>query len=240
MAQAPQDQEIDYVSRLRKGNANFSLLFTRWMDSNEWSHPTVASLAKAALNGASWFHSSQISAIRHNKLASPGPRTFVAIERLNYYVWRYSTQKLLIPNTPSSNAYAHAKPITEDGQPPELGWWMEVFIGARVPKDIDLQVHFFTDTQAESFSNAWGAMFRKLLLNKRIDMITDLNRVLRESYPARDLDRVEHLVQVIHNRRAWTGEELKRELPALSQLSGQLGGPQTEDELLRELDGKAL
>lgn len=238
MTQVTQDREIDYLSRFQEGNRTFSLMITRWMDGNEWSHPTMVSLAKAALNGAAWIHSSQINGLRHNKLASPGPRTFVALERLNYYIWRYHTEKKLIPNTLSSNAYVNAVPITEEGNPPPLGWWLEVFTGGRTPKDFDYQSNYFSDTQAESFSRAWGGLFRQLLLDKRVDLVLELNRVIRESYPARDYDRVEQLIDVIHNRRVWTGDDLARELPALSQLTAQLGGPATENDLLKQLNAR--
>lgn len=239
MPRDTQDKPVDHLARFTGGNRTFSLLFVRWMDTNGWSHPTMVSLARAALYGASWLHSSQISGLRHVKLASPGPRTFIAIERLNYYLHRYATEKLLIPNTPSSNAYQKAYAITEDGKPPELGWWVEVFCGNRVPKDIELHEAFFTEDQAKSMSQRWGAMVRKLLLAQGIDLITELDRIIRERYPAKDTDRVARLVDVIHNRDAWTPDQLSNELPAISELTSRLGGPRDEDALLKELDRKA-
>ena len=65
----------DYLSLYAKGRRTFSLLFSRWMDTNEWSH--------ACMGGVRWLHSSQISGLRHNGLENPGPRTFIALERLN-------------------------------------------------------------------------------------------------------------------------------------------------------------
>ena len=76
-----------------QGVRNFALLFTRWMDLNGWSHPVMVALAKSALDGTSWLHSSQISGLRHGKLVSPGPRTFKAIQVLNYYLWLYKTEE---------------------------------------------------------------------------------------------------------------------------------------------------
>ena len=237
MAASPSNTEAPYADTdVRVGFTNgvqtFSVLFSRWMDTNEWSHPVMTSLAKASMGGIGWLHSSQISGLRHARLESPGPRTFYAIERLNYYVWRYATAKTLIPNTPSSNAYAKAFAITENGQPPGIGWWVEVFCGVRVPSDIDLRQSFFTATGAVEFSRDWGRLIRRLMAARDIDVITDLERVLRERYPARDTERVDLLLDVIRDNQYWTPPQLTKELSALVTFTADMGGPTTEDELL--------
>ena len=218
-----------------RGTQTFSLLFTRWMDTNGWSHPVMVSLAKACMGDVGWLHSSQISALRHNKITSPGPRTFIAIERLNYYVHRYATTKKLLPNTSSSNFYAEAFAITEDGKPPELGWWVEVFCGVRTPKDIDLRQAYFTEREAVEMSERWGALVRRLLRERDIDLITDLDGVLRKHYPARDVERLKVLQEVITARATWNSDQLVNELPAIAALTAEIGGPATEDELVQDL-----
>lgn len=227
-----QDTVVDHRSQFEQGVKTFSLLFTRWMDTNEWSHPTMVALAKGAMHGVGWLHSSQISGLRHGKLESPGPRTFIAIERLNYYLHRYSTNKRLIPGTDSSNLYSNPFVITEDGKPPALGWWVEVFCGQREPKDIDLRQTWFSDRQVDEMSNSWGTMIRKLFRDQDLDLIVELDRVLREHYPARDASRLDRIRAVIQAREAWTPDEFAAELPAISALTAHLGGPATEDELL--------
>jgi hypothetical protein len=227
-----QDTVTDHRGQFAKGVQTFSLLFTRWMDTNGWSHPTMVALAKASMDGVGWLHSSQISGLRHGKLLSPGPRTFIAIERLNYYVHRYSTTKRLIPNTDSSNLYSEALAITENGQPPSLGWWVEVFCGQREPTDIDLKQSYISERQADEMSNSWGTMIRKLFRDRDLDLIVELDRVLREHYPARDASRLNRIRAVIQARESWTADEFTAELPAISALTAHLGGPQSEDELL--------
>ena len=227
-----QDTVIDHRAQFAHGVQTFSLLFTRWMDTNGWSHPTMVALAKASMDGVGWLHSSQISGLRHAKLLSPGPRTFIAIERLNYYVHRYSTTKRLIPNTDSSNLYSEAFAITENGKPPSLGWWSEVFCGQREPTDIDLKQNYISERQADEMSNSWGSMIRKLFRDRDLDLIVELDRVLREHYPARDAARLNRIRAVIQARESWTADEFTAELPAISTLTAHLGGPETEDELL--------
>ncbi|MGA0848098.1 MAG: hypothetical protein ACO3PY_05785 [Pontimonas sp.] len=230
-----QDTVIDHRAHFERGLRTFSLLFTRWMDTNGWSHPTMVTLAKASMHGVGWLHSSQISGLRHAKLESPGPRTFIAIERLNYYVHRYSTTKRLIPGTDSSNLYQEAFAITEDSKPPSLGWWVEVFCGQREPQDIDLRQLFFSERQADEMSSSWASMIRKLFRDKDLDLIVELDRVLREHYPARDAGRLDRIRAVIQARESWTPDEFATELPAISALTAHLGGPETEDELLDHL-----
>ena len=237
MTSTHQDRPIDQRAEFEQGVRTFSLLFTRWMDTNGWSHPSMVTLANASLDGVGWLHSSQISGFRHCKLESPGPRTFVAIERLNYYVHRYITSRLLIPNTDSSNLYREPFAITENGEPPALGWWVEVFCGQRVPLDIDLRQAYFSEKQAVEISSTWGSMIRKLMRDRDMDLVVELDGVIRSHYPARDAERVERLLGVINNRVSWTPEELSNELPAISALTAHLGGPATEDELLDSLKG---
>ena len=230
-----QSQESLYVAQFHQGVNNFSVLFTRWMDANEWSHPVMTTLASCALNGTRWLHSSQISGLRHGKLYSPGPRTFIAIERLNFHLFQYQNHKVLIPGTKSSNHYSKPYVITEDGQPPVLGWWFEIFCGSRTPKDIDLKVNFFSDLQAKETSMLWAAMIRKLMIKNDIDIITELEQTIRAYYPANDHSRVSKIMQVIQNKAVWTPSELTAELPAITLLTGSLNGPDTEELLLAAL-----
>lgn len=222
----------DYPALYEKGRRTFSLLFIRWMDTNGWSHPVMTLLAAGAMGGVRWLHSSQISGLRHRKLENPGPRTFVAIERLNYYVHRYSTEKRLIPGTDSSRLYSQPFAITEDGEPPSAGWFYEVFCGLRVPKDIELHEAFFTDAQAEAICTNWGALIRKLMRNQDLDLVTDLDRIMREAYPTKEPERLVNTRSVIQNTYVWSPEELIEELPAILALTSFLGGPRNEDDLL--------
>lgn len=218
-----------------QGIRTFSKLFSRWMDLNEWSHPVMTSLARCALGGASWLHSSQLSGFRQGRLHSPGPRALIGIERLNYYLHRYKTKKLLIPGTPSSNFYADPYVITENGEPPSLGWWVEVFCGYRIPQDVDLRETQFSDTQANKFTKEWGRLVRKLLTHAGYDIIEELEKAVREHYPARDDDRVARLLSVLRINAVWTADELALELPAIATMTASLGGPETEEALLAAL-----
>ena len=222
----------DYRDQYQSGTQRFAALFTRLMDLNEFSHPTMVSLTRNCMHGVSWLHSSQISGLRHGKLVSPGPRTFVAIQQLNYYLHRYITEKRLLPNTDSSNAYQNAWAITENGKAPDVGWFLEVFTGSRIPKDIDLYEVMISQTQAEARSVEWAKLMRSLMIQKNIDIISDLDDILRLHYPARDIHRLNKVKAVLLQNATWTPEELKLELPAITALSSALGGPSDESKLL--------
>ena len=220
------------------GIKTFGALFTRFMDTNQFSHPQMVSLTRACMDGVSWLHSSQISGLRHCKLLGPGPRTFIAIYWLNWYLHRYITQKQLLPNTSSSNAYAHAWAVTEDGEPPSVGWWMEVFAGLRTPKDIDLTSEYFSEDQAERKSAEFAALTRKLMMAGGVDIVLDLDHFVRECYPAGDHKRVSQLKAVLMGQAYWSADELANELPALTALVSRLRGPKNEDELLQALSDR--
>lgn len=210
-------------------------MFARWMDSNGWSHPVLTSLAKAAMGGQGWLHSSQISSLRHATTRNPGPRTFVAIERLNYYLWRYTEHKELIPGTKSSNDYNQAQPITENGQPPSLGWFVEVFCGYRVPTDFDLDVCRIPESDAPKYSKNLGRILRQLMMARGQDVVDDLGGVLYAHYPTQEKVVLDLIKGTALGTKGFSGPELEEQLPNLSSFLGALDGPGTVDDLLREL-----
>jgi hypothetical protein len=156
---------------------------------------------------------------------------------LNYFIWRYSTEKKLLPNSAGSNFYANAYAITEDGKPPEIGWWVEVFCGTRIPKDIDLHQRIYTEDQAREMSANWARQCRRLLGQKGYDLIEELPSAVRRHYPVRDAARVSKTLDVVANKDHWTAHELSNELPALVGMFEDLGSSLTEDELIKAIKG---
>ena len=222
-----------YQIQVVKGTRTFQKMFALWMDSNGWSHPVMTSLASNCIEGNRWFHSSQITGFRQQKLGSPGPRIFLTIERLNYYLWLYREKGTLLPGTRNSNNYSKPFVITEDGLPPSVGWWVEVFLGVRTPKDIDLNSWNFSDDKAAELSKKFGRLVRMLLGAQGIDLVEDLARTIKETYPATEDSRVKKLSDVIKGLDdGWAPEELELELPALAAMTKALGGPKSESELV--------
>lgn len=227
--------EDRYRKQYEEGIKTFALLFTRFMDLNGWSHPVLVQLAKCAMEGTSWLHSSQISGLRHGKLLSPGPRTFIAIQVLNAALYYYKQDKKLVPGTTSSNHYQDPWVILENGNPPTLGWFMEVFAGERVPQDIDLGEGVFTPVKAEEISISYGKLIRKLMVLNDFDPVLDSTEVVRKFYPAKDSERVERILDVLRAENTWEPEELQNEIPALVTFSKGLQGPEDEKALLEKL-----
>ena len=227
--------DSDKAKAFERGVRTFSLLFTRWMDSNKWTHPKMVALARAANGGLGWLHSSQISGLRHGTLTNPGPRTFAAIAALNSAIWSYEQTKALIKGTTSSLDYEEASAIAdEEGKPPSAGWWLNVFLGDQIPDGVDLKGDWYTEKQAEGVSKAWATLTRKLIAEAGNDLITDLDRILATSYPAGDHDRKAKVKEVLFNQSTWNPEELRAEMPAISNLVKELGGPE-DDTKMKEL-----
>lgn len=224
------DTDNEHLTRFNTGVQVFGLMFTRWMDVIKWSHPTMTHLARCAMGGAGWLHSSQISGLRRGQLLSPGPRSFVAIKTLNDAIYEYSTNKKLIPGTGSSNDYHNSVPILENGKPPELGWWFEVFTGERVPLDADFGDEVLTDEGSMKVSKKIARLLRQYMWDLQYDCVDDLNVVVRKFYPVRDHDRVARVVAVLKGESHWTPDELTNEIPALVQFSAAMGGPEQESE----------
>lgn len=231
----PSDEPGSAVEAFTHGAQVFGRMFARWMDGNSWSHPSMTALAKAAMGGEGWLHSSQISSLRHASTRNPGPRTFVAIERLNYYLWRYQEHHELIPGTKSSNDYKDATPITEDGQPPTLGWFVEVFCGYRMPKDFDMEICQINPERVERYCRQLGRLLRQLMMSGGLDLVEDLGGVLYQHYPTQEKATLDAVRRIVLGGESWEAAELERELPNLAALTRGLGGPATPDELLVEL-----
>lgn len=116
-------------SQLEKGAKNFAFVIRTWMSLNNWSHPKMIHLARAACNNESLLHSSQINSLRNAKTDYPGPKVFFALSRLNKCMYNYVKTKELIPLTISSNYYTNPHAILFNNEAPNPGWWLELFVG---------------------------------------------------------------------------------------------------------------
>lgn len=230
MSQPPPD--TDFGQLFEGGLTTFSRLFTLWMDKNDWSHPVMVALARGCLGDVGWLHSSQISGLRHAKLRSPGPRTFVAIAELNRCLWEYREHKRLLPGSDSSNFYQEQFVITEDGLPPSLGWFVEIFCGTRVPKDIPLDRPMFSSDKAAAISKDLARRIRRLIVQKGDDPIDDLDEILRHCYPIRETARLRRVKELLTGGRPLSPDELSDEIDAIATLCKNLGGLSDPAELL--------
>lgn len=188
-----------------------------------------------ARRGHGWLHSSQIASLRHGQTRNPGPRTFVAIERLNYYLWLYTTEKKLIPGTPSSNDYKEAVPITEDSQAPPLGWFVEVFCGFRVPKDFDLSVIRIPNGQAVQYMKRIGRLLRQNMVDAGFDVVEDLNSALYQHYPTKERDALDRARSVVLGQGELDEQALEQELDGLAVFSQELGGSDSTEDFMNKV-----
>lgn len=224
-----------FFQRYNAGIQTFRRLFIHWMDRNQWSHPVMIRLIACSLEGATWLHSSQISAIRAGTLVNPGPRSFIAIAVLNQALHRYRTSKRLLPGTTTDLDYLQAYAIVQDGEAPGPEWWFGVFTGFIEPHDIPFDVPFVSDAKASDFSHRYARLVRKLLATEGFDIFSDLDKAIYRLYPAGDAARVGKLRDVLLNKAVWSAREAEVELTALTGMTANLGGPQSPEELLEEV-----
>jgi 2-dehydro-3-deoxyphosphogalactonate aldolase len=76
---------------------------------------------------------------------------------------------------------------------------------------------------------------KRLMMQRGVDVITELDKVIRNTYPPKDARRVDLLLGVIQNRGTWTADQLTNELPAITTMTAEMGGPAVEVELLDEV-----
>jgi hypothetical protein len=221
-----------FFQRYNAGIQTFRRLFTHWMDTNRWSHPVMIKLIQNCLEGALWFHSSQISAIRGATLINPGPRTFIAIAELNKALHLYKTKKQLLPGTKTDLDYLQGYAITQDGEAPGPEWWYGVFIGYIKPEGIPFDTVFLNDASASEFSERFARLMRQLMAANGYDIFSDLDKAIYRYYPAGDDIRVASLRDVLLNKTVWTAAEAEIELAALVGMTSELGGPTSTEELL--------
>jgi hypothetical protein len=227
--------DFDPLSAYEHGTNQFASMMVRWMDGNSWSHPIIIQLGKACMGDREgWLHSSQISNLRAGKTRNPGPRTFVAIERLNYYLYRFHAQKALIPNTKKSNHYVDALPITDGGLPPSLGWFNEVFTGYRLITSPDLKSSVVPPEQAAIISKRLGRLLRERMIIKELDIVEDVSSMFYTYYPTKEkasFDRIHSLLM----GQALNAKDLQHEMPNLAHLLTKLGLEVDHHELLTKV-----
>jgi len=229
-------QEIDYDVRFENGVEHFQMVFKFWMDRNHFSHPGMAKLSKANLNGASWLHSSQISGLRHSKLKSPGPKVFAAIAQLNKALHEFKTNSRLIPNTGSSNDYSDPFIILlEDGSAPESSWWYSLFIGETLCESIDFSVPDIDPSEANNISRRIFRLIDTLTKISRSDIFAVLDdycisqSIEPSSATGKTLDK-------FLSSGAISALDLPINLKHLAGIVGKLGGPETSAELLEHIE----
>lgn len=235
MGKTKNDLDNPFFQRYSAGIQTFRRLFIHWMDRNQWSHPVMIRLITGCLEGASWLHSSQISAIRAGTLVNPGPRSFIAIAILNQALHQYRTSKRLLPGTSTDLDYLQAYAITQEGVAPGPEWWFGVFTGFVEPQGIPFDATFVNDAKASDFSQRYARMMRKLLATEGFDIFSDLDTAIYRLYPAGETDRVSKLRDVLLNKAVWTAREAEVELTALVGMTASLGGPQSTEELLEKI-----
>lgn len=232
----PARTELEEV--LDQGAISFSRWFSRVMDGNGWSHPTLVGLCKHVTGDKAFLHSSQIAGLRAARLKSPGPRSFVALE----YLWRAIDDYQKGKST--GITFGNLAPLVEkaeimrdpEGNPASLGYMVEVFTGL-VPVPIDLTVIEFNENQAKIISDNAGRLIRRMMVQENWDLVDDIHRVT--SNFSRDPAQQDELRRIIKGEGTWTPEELNDRLVLLSKMFSRIFQwtrtiPELTDELLKK------
>jgi hypothetical protein len=217
-----------------QGRVNFSRWFTRVMDTNGWSHPTLVALCKCTTGDQALIHSSQIAGLRSARLKSPGPRCFAALE----YLWRaienYQHKgKVVVFGSLASRVQKAEIMRDPDDQPASLGYMVEVFTGL-LPVPIDLNIVEFTDSQAQIVSENAGRLVRRMMAQANWDLIDDIHKITDKF--SKDRHTCDVMKDIIIGQKVWTPDELYTRLSDLTRmLNRTFEYDRTIPELMEEL-----
>jgi hypothetical protein len=233
----PRPDRSELEEAMDQGAIDFSRWFSRIMDGNGWSHPTLVGLCKAVAGDKAFLHSSQIAGLRAARLKSPGPRSFAALE----YLWRAIDQ---YQKGKAGITFGGLAPLVDkaeimrdpDGQPATLGYMVEVFTGL-LPVPIDLAAVDFNENQAKIISDNAGRLIRRMMVHNKWDLIDDIHRVADKFSTETEL-RAEFR-NVIVGQAAWSSDDLQARLTDLAKLLGKVFEyrrtvPELADELLKK------
>jgi hypothetical protein len=198
------------------GALSFARWFSRVMDHNGWSHPQLVALCRVCTGDKAWLHSSQIAGLRHARLKSPGPRSFVALEYLFRAIHNYQKGSAVTTFGSLAELIENAEIMAdEEGNPASLGYLMEVFTGLRtVP--VDLSTNDVTPAVAEQISMNAGRLIRRLMAVQELDPITDAGTVAAGF--SRSSEECFQFASLIKGSHEWAPEEIDANLGRLSKL----------------------
>lgn len=143
--------------QLESGRSAFAHLLRTWHQRNGWTHTIVPRLGQSLQLGR--VHASQISMLKHCKLANPGPEVFLTIGCVNHWLWPWSPSQQLrdlpLTNCPEAELLQRYPPVAlldGAGQPLGPGQLLEIFTGlATPPPAFDLRI---AEQEAAALSGA--------------------------------------------------------------------------------------
>jgi len=225
---------------METGKLNFSRWFTRVMDNNGWSHPTLVALTKACTGSQAFLHSSQIAGLRAARLKSPGPRAFAALE----YLWLRIDEYQKVGKASDGVTFGSLTAFVQDaeimrdpqGNPATLGFMIEVFAGL-IEVPIDLNIIEFSETHAKLISENAGRLIRRMMVQERWDLIDDIHRIT--SKWSADPEVRTKAQAIIVGQSVWFAEELNDRLREMSKMLERVfkysrTPPELRDELLKK------
>ncbi|MEY2644344.1 MAG: hypothetical protein RLZZ611_993 [Cyanobacteriota bacterium] len=214
---------MNYRDELETGRKAFGHLIKVWHERNGWSQRVLPALAERLELGR--VHNSQLSNLRNNKLASPGPELFVALGRLNQLLAEQAGPKGLASDLREAlrdqpellmALEASALPLLgDDGVVLGPAQLFEIFVGLRQPPSaFDLRI---VASEAAALSGALAMLFTAGRSWRQC------REALLAAYPVEKRQRRERFAEVMAGQRDYSAEELDAELPELRRTLAVLG-----------------
>ena len=226
--------------QLEEGRLAFAHLLRTWHQRNGWPHTMVPRLGQHMQLGR--VHASQISMLKHGKLAKPGPEVFLTIGSVNRWLrpWSLNQQLRDLPLAPCPEAellQRHPPVAMVDGAGQSLGpgQLLEIFTGLTAPPPaFDLRIG---EQEASALCGALSDW-----LSGRQSWRQCKQQVLA-AYPVERPQRRQQFEAVLSGQKDYTATELEAELEDLHRTACALAEgttpwaktPGTIDQFLNQL-----
>ena len=225
--------------QLESGRDTFAHLLRTWHKRNGWPHTMVPRLGQYMQLGR--VHASQISMLKHCKLANPGPEVFLTIGSVNCWLWSWSPnhlQDLPLANCTEAELLQRHPPVAlvdGAGQPLGPGQLLEIFTGLTSPPPaFDLRI---AEQEAAALCGAlsdWlagGQSWRQCKAQ------------VLAAYPVERPQRRQQFEAVLSGQKDYTATELEAELDDLHRTACAMAEgktpwakvPGTIDQFLNQL-----
>lgn len=204
-----------------KGRQCFAVMFSRWIDSNEWTYNQLCQFARSII-GDSWMHPSQVSGLRQAKLEGPNPKVFAAIWEVNQALVRWEKEEVRPSGGVPAEYYENPIVWTNDaGEPLNIHELITMFLGYWEPAAY--KPLLIPTEDAERVSRALGRLIRITMSTQGEDIIEGWENWVR-CYAPLDVVRRTKLQKVVVGLEFYSPEELAIELPVIAEAFQQYTG----------------
>ena len=215
-----------------QGREQLAFVVRLLLVENRLSHVQMQDLYRwSAPATASWFASSQVSALRNAHLPKPGAQLFVAIAEINLRL-----AQLAGDDSPAVKALDACGPLPtnlkklrdtkpfyvtnpDTGLPMDVGDLFLLYCGKLVIEQDLHSLSFYTAQEAKELSGQIAVWAQRWMVKQGLIPLLGRAKIM-ECYPAKEKERQERIWDVVLSQQEFTADEVLEEADSLRFLVG--------------------